>query len=218
MQIVQIHSHCKIYSILWRCVVLLNKTFIRFFCILSVSLTKRLQGDRGQNTHGPRRKFDKDRQSCPSYWHCGIVRINGYPWGVEKEKSARKRKWKFTVEIFTPFDVNIVKIWTFLTFNSRNIFCFGIKGIPSSIYEIGDRYHLPKSFKMNWLLCFLSFKKTSKALRWPASLHISINHDNAENEMTNEILKTSSWLFTYVASSPFNNEQVHVPWSFALKF
>ena len=105
-----------------------------------MSLTKRLQGDRGQHTHGPRRKFDKDRQSCPSYWHCGVVRINGHLWRVEKEKSARKRKWKFTVEIFTPFDVNMVKIWTFLTFNARNIFCFGIKGIPSSIYEIGDRY------------------------------------------------------------------------------
>ena len=72
------------------------------------------------------------------------MRINGHLWRVEKEKSARKRKWKFTVEILTTFDVNI-KIWTFLTFNARNIFCFGIKGIPSSIYEIGDRYHLPKS-------------------------------------------------------------------------
>ena len=102
-----------------------------------MSLTKRLQGDRGQHTHGPRRKVAKDRQSCPSYWHCGVVRINSYLWRVEKEKSARKRKWKFTVEILTTFDVNI-KIWTFLTFNARNILCFGIKGKPSSIYEIGD--------------------------------------------------------------------------------
>ena len=106
MQIVQIHSHCKVYQIIWRCVVLLDMFFIRLFCILYVSLPRIPQGDRGQHIYGPRKKVDKDRQSCPSYWHCGVVRINGYLWRFEKEKSARKRKWKFTVKIFTPFDVN----------------------------------------------------------------------------------------------------------------
>ena len=78
-----------------------------------------------------------------------------------KKKSARKRKWKFTVEILTTFDVNI-KIWTFLTFNARNIFCFGIKGIPSSIYEIGDRYHLPKSQLWTASFAFTASKKRAK--------------------------------------------------------
>jgi len=37
----------------------------------------------------------------------------GYLWRVEKEKSERKQKWKFNVEIFALFDVKIIKIWTF---------------------------------------------------------------------------------------------------------
>ena len=31
---------------------------------------------------------------------------------VEKEKSKRKRKWKFDVEII-PFDIKMIYIWTF---------------------------------------------------------------------------------------------------------
>ena len=37
----------------------------------------------------------------------------GYLWRVEKEKSERKRKWKFNVEIFTLFDVKMIQIWSF---------------------------------------------------------------------------------------------------------
>ncbi len=37
----------------------------------------------------------------------------GYLWRVEKEKSERKQKWKFNVEIFTLFDVKMIQIWTF---------------------------------------------------------------------------------------------------------
>ena len=37
----------------------------------------------------------------------------GYLWRVEKEKSERKRKWKFNVDIFTLFDVKMIQMWTF---------------------------------------------------------------------------------------------------------
>ena len=105
----------------------------------------------------------------------------------------------------------------FLTFIARNIFCFGIKGIPSSIYEIGDRYHLPKSQLWTASFAFPASKIWAKHFDdqpcshmhncipkiQDTSQHISNSHYNAENEMTNEFLKTSSWLFTYVASTSF---------------
>ena len=36
-----------------------------------------------------------------------------YVWRIEKEKSERKGKWKFNVEMFSLFDVKIIQIWTF---------------------------------------------------------------------------------------------------------
>ena len=94
----------------------------------------------------------------------------------------------------------------FLTFIARNIFCFGIKGIPSSIYEIGDRYHLPKSQLWTASFAFPASKIWAKHFDdqpcshmhncipriQDTSQHISNSHYNAENEMTKEFLKTCS--------------------------
>ena len=128
MQIVQIHSYCKVYPIMWRCVVLLNITFIRFFCILSVSLTKRLQGDRGQHTHGPRRKFDKDRQSCPSYWHwSGVVRINCYLWRVGKKNQRESESGSLLLK-FWPHLMSILRFGLFLLLMHVTYFALVSKG------------------------------------------------------------------------------------------
>ena len=56
-----------------------------------------------------------DRESCPSYLHCGVLYIDALVifGGVEKENSERKRKWKFNVEIFSLFYVKMIQIWTF---------------------------------------------------------------------------------------------------------
>ena len=37
----------------------------------------------------------------------------GYLWRVEKEKSERKRKWQFDVEIFSPYMDKMIWMWTF---------------------------------------------------------------------------------------------------------
>ena len=46
---------------------------------------------------------------------CSVVFCIWVWVGRRNRKHVRKRKWKFDVEIFTPFCVKMIKIWTFLS-------------------------------------------------------------------------------------------------------
>ena len=68
------------------------------------------------------------------YLYCRAGYRFGYLWRVEKKKSERKRKWKFAVEIFTPFDDKMIKIWTFATDPS-------IEGVPRLAKQVAYSRH-----------------------------------------------------------------------------